>query len=244
MTQRLGSHRPEPRGKSGSSSLKTKKYPAFYPYQDFGDSRELKYSIRSLQNIKNWDGNVYIAGSKCSWFNSAIHFLSVEKTDKTKFFDSSHKIATAIRSRFIKGDFILMNDDFFAIRPTEVKHFMAGEKRISGSGEYRQASLTTHEIVARYNVKIPLDFELHVPMLANAGKWLEIYDSLTDLEKQYASMRTLYGNLALAEEVKTKIPDNKVSSLKNLLPECDFFSTTRFIDEITELYPEKSKYER
>ena len=105
--------------------MKSKKYPAVYVYRSMGNSgNELKYSIRSLKNLSDWNGEVYVVGDSESWFNN-ISFIKPSRLMNDKYRDVYFKLGLILESD-IADDFILMNDDFYITEETNLKPLHKG----------------------------------------------------------------------------------------------------------------------
>lgn len=161
-----------------------------YPLKDkksvWGDL-ELHYSIQSLRKFTNAD-NIYIIGKKReikhpiegTWIDFPDQY------DTSKEYQHRHenvrqKILRACDSD-ISDPFLLMNDDFFILRPLELdmplyyngtcKEFAKGK-----GGEYKKQ---LEKIEGKW-------FELHVPMVIDK-------DVFREATKPFMLYRSLYGN--------------------------------------------------
>jgi hypothetical protein len=130
-----------------------------------GENEELRYSIRSaVKNLPH--DNLWVVGKKPDWYSG--NFINVDK-----FGDSYDKVREALKvasnTEEISEEFILMNDDFFIVKPvSEVEHFYIGtlKDRIESrrSGGYSRLLQKTHKDLSDRKYKDPLDYELHIPM--------------------------------------------------------------------------------
>ncbi len=180
-----------------------------------GDNEELRYSIRSLVANMPYD-NLWLVGYKPSWYVG--NFISVPNTT-TKFENIRLAIKAAAENNNISDDFILMNDDFFVIKPANPNIILHGGLLIDkisryrsmlGSGRYITLLENTYKFLVNSGIKNPLDYDIHTPMVFNKNNLLQI------INRRHFP-RSLYGNIfsiggELSKDVKI-YPKN--SLLKN-----------------------------
>lgn len=180
-----------------------------------GDNEELRYSIRSVVANMPYD-NLWLVGYKPSWYVG--NFLSVPNTT-TKFENIRLALKAAAEHNKISDDFILMNDDFFVIKPTNPDKVLHGGLLIDKinryrsmieSGRYITLLENTHKFLIKSGIKDPLDYDIHTPMVFNKTNLLQI------INRRHFP-RSLYGNIfkvggEFTNDVKV-YPDN--SLLKN-----------------------------
>lgn len=77
-----------------------------------GDSKELRYSLRSLKNIPH--DKVFIAGGQPTGLDNVIR-VPVAQT-ATKWENQKRNLIAACRNNELSDDFILFNDDFYVTR--------------------------------------------------------------------------------------------------------------------------------
>jgi hypothetical protein len=78
------------------------------------DGRELRYSLRSLSNVPH--GKVFIIGDKPKWTKGIVH-VPASDPHGLKALNALHKITVACRDPRVSEDFVLMNDDFYVLKP-------------------------------------------------------------------------------------------------------------------------------
>lgn len=219
-----------------------KTYPSLYIFRDSGDDgEELRYSMRSLKNLKDWNGKVYVCGDKCSWFSDkVIHIPFLKGGHYNPYQDSENRVIQAMNS-IEEDDFILFNDDFFVTEPAELKDFHSGEiARNQPMTMHKQALGRTREKLIEMGIKKPLNYAIHVPMLMNKQRRLEVSKIVQPtLPNKSILARVVYGNLfaenpELYQDQKTKT---------HILPKAPFISTQFFTPELHDLFPEKSEFE-
>ena len=176
-----------------------------------GDNEELRYSIRSVvKNLKH--DNIWVVGGKPDWYNG--NHIPV-KQSWSKYVNARENMRAIADSDEISNDFILMNDDFFILKPTKrigYHHGGALRDRIRNlklkhrSSSYITMLSRTHTQLKSMGINRPLDYALHIPFIMNKEKLSKIID----LE---ISWRIAYGNIY---EVGGKEVNNEVGSLKDV----------------------------
>lgn len=158
-----------------------------------GENEELRYSLRSVcQNIEN--PRVWVVGGKPDWYTG--NHLKV-KQSHTKYQNVLNNLSAIVRSPEIPNDFVMMNDDFFIIKPigkVETYHGGLLQDKVDlfsenlGSSFYIKLLKNTHNRLVHLGIDNPLDYSIHVPMEFNKEK-------LSTVIKPKMSYRTLYGNI-------------------------------------------------
>lgn len=134
-----------------------------------GDNEELRYSIRSV--VTNMPpGNIWVVGGKPDWYTG--NHIPV-KQSMTRNKNAVNNLQAVCNSKEISEKFILMNDDFFAVKPVKtIKYYHGGllaDKVDACQDLYPRSSYTrsleeTHRRLLKLGIQSPLDYELHVPM--------------------------------------------------------------------------------
>jgi hypothetical protein len=178
-----------------------------------GDNEELRYSIRSaVQNLPH--GKIWVVGGKPDWYMG--RYIQVDQ-DKAKYINARNSLRAICESEEISESFILMNDDFYIVNKIDsVPYMYAGalndkisqrEDMFSGN-LYISLLRQTLASLSRKKIKTILDYELHVPMVMNKSRLMQIID-LSGL------WRSTYGNLFNVGGIETK--DVKVYNRKSKL---------------------------
>jgi len=163
------------------------------------DSEELRYSLRSLANIPH--GRVFIVGEKPQWAQNVIHIPVAQ--DKSKNENVGLNIRTAVTSQAISDDFVLMNDDFFFMKPFDslpvwhfgdMKHVIEHyERRYQEETAYISNMRHSYSLLQKLGIQQPISYELHAPMIINKHKAREMLDQFQN--RRMYQFRSLYGNL-------------------------------------------------
>ena len=173
-----------------------------------GDNDELRYSLRSIEeNMPK--GRVWVVGHRPIWYIG--DFIPVDDIGG-KFDNIVNCIKTVSENNDISDNFILMNDDFFALNPIDkLKNYHGGllENKIARYKELRMApkyirllELTLRQLKEN-GINSPIDYDIHVPIIMNKT-------ILKDAINLAFFPRSAYGNLAKLEAIK--ITDVKIYS--------------------------------
>lgn len=217
-----------------------------------GDNEELRYSLRSIE--KNAPGHrVWVVGYKPEWYSG--NFISIPDTS-TKFNNIRNAMFQVAANPEISEDFVFMNDDFFLIKPIDKFVDYNGGLLIDKIRRYRQINPTssyvvllnkTYQYIRRLGIKDPIDYDIHVPMIFNKAKLLE-------LSYMLFQPRSLYGNLyqivsETITDVKRYASTSYMNELSYVKMEYPFISTEDNSFEhvkktiLEDMFPEPSQYE-
>ena len=88
-----------------------------------GENEELRYSIRSVEaNLPS--GEIWVVGGKPSWYSG--NYIPVDQV-AGKQNDAIKNLFTIVESDKIQENFVLMNDDFFVVKPvSKIKIYHGG----------------------------------------------------------------------------------------------------------------------
>ena len=157
-----------------------------------GENDELRYSLRSLANLPH--DNVWVIGGAPKWYKGKR--IKVKQSGD-KYSNARRNLNALCDSPDITESFILMNDDFFIMRPVDDVPYLHGGsvydkiKRHSAyapDSAYVRLLWDTLHVLANRGCHTSYDYALHVPMVMEKAK-------LKPLLGYPASLRILYGNL-------------------------------------------------
>lgn len=146
--------------------------------------------------------NIIVVGGKPDWYTGK--FIEVETrteqgyVSRNKYQNAKNNIRQIVENDSISSDFILMNDDFYVMKPIDQLQYYHGgllsdkvalHKRFASNAEYTNVLVRTAQVLDAMGIKDPLDYALHIPMMFNKQKLAEV------LIQPIASIRTLYGNM-------------------------------------------------
>jgi hypothetical protein len=183
----------------------------------WGDN-ELRYSLRSLEQIQ-FD-RVFVIGHNPSFLTNVIH-IPYKDTNNRPEYNTMAKICHACKGTDISDDFLLMNDDFYVVRPMhEYPYYYDGT--LSQAANVRSRSSDYRQTIDNTIMAIGdgLFFEIHGPILLNKELFPLVMEQFDWTHKEYLK-RSLYCNILEKEGVEMK--DVKDIDLKTL--EAPFFSS-------------------
>lgn len=192
-----------------------------YPYKKGSD--ELIYSLRSLTNLPH--DKVFIVGDKPEDVNlKTVNYIQFSQ-NKTKYKNTTDILRMICEDKNLSDDFILMNDDFFILKPIknpeEELNLCRGyslkvyEHYVQKYGEngYSKGMLETTKILQDMGIKEPLCYEIHTPFVFNKNKFLAMFEHKGVDNIQALHKRSLYGNLYKRNSISIK--DVKVFAFGN-----------------------------
>lgn len=230
-----------------------------YLMANIGNGAELKYSLRTLVNLPH--ERVFISGGcpACIDKSKVVHIPT--KQEGTKYENSSNNLKAACRDPRLSEDFILMNDDFFITQPITdpVQELSLNRGKLddvfqfyfnkfAGSSGWAKGMRDTGNWLKKRGISEPLCYELHIPMIMNKRKVLDMF-ALNGVENlPIFHKRSAYGNIYhIGGE---KIKDVKVTSSSIFKPEkvgkflsCDDVSFPEVKTFLDLKYSAKSEYE-
>jgi len=178
-----------------------------------GENEELRYSLRSI--IKNCKvDNVFLVGGKPDWYIG--EYISVSQK-YSKYKNALNNFKTICNSNIIPNNFILMNDDFFIIKPVDkiisyyngtLQDKIDAYDTVLGRSSYINRLKITQDKLIQSGIKNPLNYEIHVPMKMSK----ENFDSILGMNHNFL-YRSIYGN-SYNEESK-EMKDVKVYGSEN-----------------------------
>lgn len=217
------------------------KLPAVYIYKKTDDGGlELKHSLRSLKNIKNWNGEVFVAGHREPWMSEEVQIIKTPPGHFIKQIDQQRRLWAIIHDKRVADDFLYFNDDFFIIDEIEIEPYYDGLLTpIEKKSSWKILKENTREYLEAQGVSEVFNYETHTPMEFNKQKLTTVLELLETEPKNRMQPRTLYGNI---NEIGGKqFSDNKSEGSE--LATGRIISTSFFTKELEELFPERSIFE-
>lgn len=211
------------------------KYDIAYVYINSKDGgMELKHSLRSLENITNFSGNVWLFGDKEAWFKQINH-VAVRRIFGKPYLDQVMKMKRACE--IMPSQFIAMQDDIFITEAVEPTVYYLGELKDDMTGFHKRSKKLTKDTLLEMNLPI-LDYEAHAPMLVDRDKLLDTLN-LIIRSRLNLQWRSMYGNM---HNVKAELFEDKKTKTRQL-KQGTIISTNYYTDELDKLFTEKSQYE-
>lgn len=166
-------------------------------------NEELRYTLCSIdKNVPH--RIVWLVGYDPAWVKKTVGRITAQVPYGSKYAKAANNILTACRDDRVTEDFILFNDDFFVMKPVEKIEPLHRGKLIDYAkkfedegldGVYYQGLIETHKALQELGVEEPLNYGLHVPMVINKQKWLEMWAKRQEFPAKRLHLRTFYGNL-------------------------------------------------
>lgn len=170
-----------------------------YVLKNSTSNEEFRYSLRSLEkNAKNYNKVITIGGMVDGI--TADVTINITQPGKTKYDRVNILLKEICLNPLIGDDFVLMNDDFFIMKPldmSKIKPFYrcSMEEYLKIIVESQCPSAYTERLAKASMALESLNletkcYELHIPMLFNKHKLLEVFGVFTG----FNGIRSLYGN--------------------------------------------------
>jgi hypothetical protein len=160
---------------------------------------ELRYSLRSVcENFPH--ARVFIVGEYPPWLRG-VHHIDARDPYANPLRNSTHKLKRALTGAASLGRFVLMNDDFFFLRPVDtLPLFHRGPlatsivKHPTKRDYYFDALCWAQTRLQREGIAQPLNYGLHYPMALEREQVLATLATFADDDRGYL-FRTMHGNL-------------------------------------------------
>lgn len=190
-------------------------------------NEEFRYSLRSLEkNCTNYNKVITIGGMVDGI--TPDFAISLGQSGRTKYDKVHFTLKEICLNKQIADDFILMNDDFFIMKPLDMSKLESYYRcsmeeyldiiiKAKCPSEYtgRLARAAAALELLEYGSKC---YELHIPMLLNKHKLLEVFGVFTG----FCGTRTLYGNYF-------NIGGKKINDCKVFTCGDDFAKNSKFL---------------
>ena len=173
-----------------------------YPLRKGNYNDELRYSLRSLQNVPH--GRVILSGHIPDWvtgFGTGQVLGIIQDPQGSNWARARANIEAALD--YCSDPFYLFNDDFYVMEPVaQIPIYHAGPldkvieryRRKRHTGAYWKGMVSTYLLLQEWGISNPLGYELHLPMLMYKEPLLEALSKGNGIEA--LALRTMYGNLA------------------------------------------------
>lgn len=231
-----------------------------YTVKHSDDNEELKYSLRSLKNIPH--KRVVFVGHKPIWSKPDLH-IPVEQTGVSKVAKTNHNWFTVALNKEVSSQFILMNDDFFIMKPIKKLPFYHSSSHNKfekyyqenhPNSSYTDVIINTSKRLIELGIENPKSYELHLPTIISKQA-IRIALARQHYRITPINIRTLAIHLMEVDSVKrndVKFYGSRESdkSPDMELPEMDFISTddntwnSEIGDYVKSMFQKKSRYEK
>lgn len=211
------------------------------------DDLELRYSLRSLQNVVD-KGRVFITGNRPDFVKNVVHTPCDDIGCRT--INHWWKVRETILKTDISDDFILMYDDIFFMKGITLGDFPFYNRGLikdhkTGTSSYIQNLKEAQKILTKMG-KTTIDYTLHIPCIYNRDNFLKMDDIYFSYIDKYPapSVRCMYGNLFVGnspfrEDLKIR---NKNYNIDDIFSTAD--ETFKYVLPLLKKeFPERCKYE-
>lgn len=226
-------------------------------------NNELRYSLRSVHKYFTGLDKVVIVGHKPSFVTNVLHIPCQDSFPGSQAFKERnicYKILRACAEEQISDRFLFMNDDYFFMRPIEVKKFPVYHKgKLEDSlSENMRENPYRHSLQNTYNILQALDcptfhYDSHVPIIYHKKRFIWAMSNVNwDVEYGYV-IKSLYANQCnLGGEYLEDCKLQKPRTIKEILEKIEdrfiFSIGDRAINDdlkllMQSLYPKPSPYE-
>lgn len=221
---------------------------------------EIKYSVRSVQKHLSNYRNIIIIGEKPAFFNNEIIHIPYADEFGNKATNIMAKILCAAKDERTSRSFILFNDDYFLLKPTDALTYpyyykntlhQALEKN-KGNYDFYQHIQYTIKALSQLGFELK-NFDSHYPIVYDKSRVIEVVQKY-DWNVPFGYIfKSLYCNSIGIEgthkdDCKLNHP-HLLTNWPNITKNMDMFSIgDRCVNKameqfLNQLYPEKSKYE-
>ena len=216
------------------------------PLKINGNNDDLRYCLRAIaQHVEH--RKIWIVGQMPDWV-TGVGFIELPfDPNVTKYRRINNNLRAACEHPDVSEHFIRWDDDMFALAPlTGLNYLHNGVMKSPRRDDiYGESVDETIAALADLGITMPVNYELHVPMIFNKAKLLGLWDDSMVL--QY---RSYYGNCLNVGGWPMK--DNKVYDLQSetALEGVEFVSTSNksfeggaIGDQLRAMFPNPCRYE-
>ena len=226
-----------------------------YPVKSTNENIELRYSLRSLQNIQH--DRVFIIGDLPNFVQNVIYIPI--KSVNSRYVSTTNSLKTICINKEVSDNFIWMNDDFFILKPIQPNDLLLNRGKMNDIVSYYHKihnSLTPYDRnvenaykeLKSMGFEEPISFELHCPIIINKYKFLTICDKIKT-DALHCCKRSLYGNYYIGNSntIKDiKVLSNTIFDEKNYdrFISCSENTFKKVEDFLKKNFPNKCIYEK
>ena len=239
-----------------------------YIVKESEENNDLRYSLRSVAKFVKFD-KIWIVGYKPSWVTN-VEYIPVKQIGN-KWTNSIKNILAACNCDNISEDFVLMNDDFFAIKPIEnleesinvslglLKNSIKKHGHLNS--RWGHAFMYLFELLKSMRIPEPYyDYESHIPLKINRKKYLEVmeYQKVKDFMRtpKVLHKRSLYKNCSENTNPRILSEDVKIENDREVIKKMEICGWLSVYDNqvnnsrykrlnylLQSLFPEKCQFE-
>lgn len=169
---------------------------------------DLRYSLRSVAKFCPYR-KVWIVGFKPRWVQNVCYLPTTQDKDKWK--NSVINYTAACKCKDVSDNFVLMNDDFFAIKPVtnwykntnlclgELSDFAEKFGKLRNRSKWQWAFSYAISLLKQLNSHTSYNYEAHTPLIINKKSFLEMLNlqAVADFQttKKVFHKRSIFENL-------------------------------------------------
>lgn len=217
---------------------------------------ELRYTLRSIEKYLTGYRDIYIVGKPRVWLQNVkyIDAQDVQGSGRRQFSIFKKTLAAAMHEE-VSDPFLSWHDDIFLLKPLDIKEIKFWKystlrhKGVVSEGVYQRVVLNTRKRLLENNH--PEDYyDIHTPILYEKMKFAELADENWEhdlvIKSLYCNKNGVKGEDM--KDLKFIDPQIKPNILKAIEGRTFFSLYDNAINEsmrvvLSELFPEKSKYE-
>jgi hypothetical protein len=218
-----------------------------------GDNPELRYSLRTLENIE-YD-RVWVFGGAPSWLNRDTVEYRHRMQGGSPYSSTRGHIAAACNVAEVSDPFLLWNDDFYAMHPVgRVPIYHRGpldillKENAASKTPWAKGLRATAALMEKRGLMDAMSYDVHLPLVIHKTEMREALRWAKSVHVDAVHLRTLYG--AIADIGGVEHPDPKMLRKHHPFPQGAWLSsgndTFRSAVEpvLRYLFPGKSPYEK
>lgn len=225
---------------------------AVFPIRPGDDNPELRYAIRSLENVDTIDAIVTV-GHLPDWLHPDDHIDGNQHdTSQANVYNN---IRAACRHLDTEAQVAIWNDDIYATAPTTIPvcyrstldEHLALPRMRKAAGQWWPTSLETTKLCLQaHGIAEPLSYELHIPFLCDPRVMADILDLFAHVTPSNPPQwRSLYGNLRMTDPVR--MVDGKAygpGQINEPWHSTEDRSYPHFEQGLAHMFPAPSRWER
>lgn len=235
---------------------------AVYVVGPWAENEQLRYSLRSLAKNMPYVDRVWVVGSCPAWVSDEVGKIILEPTED-KFDNQRQSLRAACADDRISDDFVLMNDDMFALAElSELPVWHLGPldlliRRLRKRGETPENNQWVRGLVAmlaqmcEWGFRNPNAYEAHVPLPFNRKRLAHLIDTANHspflagcvYSATQGPMGTLGENVKIGELGSQELLAAMVSGIPFLSTEDDAFEFGNAGTFIRTVFPDPCMYE-
>lgn len=219
------------------------------------DDLEMLYSLRSLeQNVTDYN-RIFITGECPEFIDKTKIIFTPARDSGMAMINHWLKVTQTIEQTDISSDFVLMYDDIFFLKQTQLTNYPYYKKGVLGESNvggfvYQKNMLNTKEWLLDHGYTY-FDYCLHIPCIYNRDKFLQLKPIIEPYKDGFESMscRSLYGNIFLSDQptrndVKVRTKDDEIPFESDCFSVSDEAFNYKTLQYLKERYKNKSKFEK